>query len=144
MPSSGQLASTAPLMSSTVLAPDFGPAVGAAPEHGQVRDVRLEPVPRVERPGERRDLVRAGFVDLPAALADQVYVAGVAGQVVRGRAVVQVRVGDEAEAVQQLQRPVDGGDVDALGGLLHAGRDLFWRRVAQPGDRLEDQLALRG
>src|SRR6202012_1655963 len=101
-PSSGESASTAPLMSSTVFAPDFGPAVGAAPEHGQVRDVRLEPVPRVECPGKRRDLVRTGLVDLPAALADQVHVAGFAGQVVRGRAVLQVGVRDETEAVEQV------------------------------------------
>ena len=101
-------------------------------------------MPVVERLVSGADRVPAGLVDLPAVLADQVHVARVAGQVIRRRAVVQVGVGDEAEAVEQLERPVDRGDVDALGGLLDAGRDLFRGRVVELGDRLEDELALRG
>ena len=65
-------------------------------------------------------------------------------QVVGRRPVVQVRVGDEAEGVEQLKRAVDRRDVDALGGLLHAGRDLFWRRVVEPGHRFKYELTLRG
>jgi hypothetical protein len=121
----------------------FSPAVSAAPEHGQVCHVGLEALPLVQRRDQRPDGVRAHLADLPAVLADQVDVVGVAGQVVGRRAVVQVRVGDKAEVVQELEGAVDRRDVDASGGFLDACRDLLRRRVVEVGYRLKDELALR-
>src|ERR1700759_252629 len=96
-----------------------GAAVGAAAEHGQVADVGIEPLLGLQGRNQRPGHVRADLGDLPAAPADQVHVVGVLGQVVGGGAVPEVGVADHAQLFQQLQRAVDGGDVDAAGGLAH-------------------------
>ncbi len=108
-----------------------------------MRHVGLEPLPLVQRRDQRPDGVGADFADLSAVPADQVHVVGAAGQVVGGRAVMQVRVRDQPQVVQEFECPVDGRDVDAPGGLLDARRDLLRRSVVELGDRLEDELTLR-
>src|SRR5919112_6879726 len=51
---------------------------------------------------------------------------------------------DQAELFEQLERAVDGSDVDAGGALAHVVVHRFGRRMAQLVHRLQDQLALRG
>src|SRR6201996_44130 len=94
-------------------------AVGAAAEHGQVTDIGLESLVGLQGRNQRPGHVRADLGDLPAAPADQVHVVGVLSQVVGGGAVPEVGVGHHAQLFEQLQRAVDGGDVDAAGRLAH-------------------------
>ena len=68
---------------------------------------------------------------------------GVGGQVVDGRAVPEVGVGDHADLLEQLERAVDGRDVDPARGLLDLGADFLGGGVIEPRHRLQDELALR-
>src|SRR5580658_71400 len=122
-----------------------GPAFRAAAEDGEMADVGLEAVALFQPGDQRADRVRADLGHPAAVAADQVHVVGVGGQVVGGRTVldVEVRVDDQADLLKQLEGAVDGGDGDAAGGLLNVVADLFRGRVAEPGHRLEDELALR-
>ena len=67
-----------------------------------------------------------------------------ARRVVGRRAVRQVGMRDQPELFEQFQRAVDGGDVDAGGGLAHLAVHLLRRGVPELVDRLEHELALRG
>ena len=83
---------------------------------------------------------------LPQRVADDVDVL-VLGRAVGRRAVAEVGVPDEAELLEQLERAVDGGDVDAghrladllrrgVAELAHGGQHLLaLRRDAQPAAR---------
>ncbi len=82
-------------------------------------------------------------VTLFALTADQVHMLSVLGQVIGRRSVVDVAVLDEAELLEQLQGPVNGGDIDATRGLPYLAIDVFRRSVLQPADCLKDELALR-
>src|SRR5260370_41264198 len=62
---------------------------------------------------------------------------------VPGSAVPEVRVRDQAELFEELQRAVDGRDVHAPGGLLDIRADLLGGGVLQLGHGFQDQLALR-
>ena len=106
--------------------------------------VGLEPVLFVERFHQRcRGLGRQ--LGNPAAVAaDQVDVLGLGREVVAGRSVAQVGVADEAELLEQFQGPVDRGDVDPAGPLVHLGEDLLRRCVVQSRNGLENELTLRG
>ena len=118
-------------------------AVGAAAEDRQVAYVGLEAVPFVQGGDQGTDCVRADLGDPAAVPADQVHVVGVGGQVVGRRPVMEVGVGDHADVLEQLERAVDGGDVDAAGGLLDLGADLFRGRVVELRHRFQHELALR-
>lgn len=71
-------------------------------------------------------------------------VSGVRRKVIAGHPVVDVRVGDEAEVLERLERSIDRrqrhrrpiGDGDRLDDLLRSG-------VTELLDRVEDLLALR-
>src|SRR5215469_8943609 len=67
-----------------------------------------------------------------------------ARQVVGGRPVIQVMVGNQAEVIQELQGPIDRGHVDTAGGLLNGGRDGLGRGVVELADGLKHELPLRG
>src|SRR5581483_10038465 len=121
-----------------------GAAFLAAAEDGEVAHVGLEAVPLVEGGDQGTDRVRADLGDPAAVAADQVHVVGVGGQVVRGRAVPEVGVRDHADLLEQLERAVNGRDVDAARGLLDLSADLLRGRVTEPRHRLQDELALRG
>ena len=107
-------------------------------------EVNEERVLPLERRGERVEKVRGDLADVTAVTADEVYVLLLADGVIRGRAVGQVRVGHQAEFLEQLQRAVDGGDVDAGGGLRHLEVHLVGRGVAKAVHRLEHELTLCG
>ena len=77
--------------------------------------------------GERLAAPAVDLLDRAADPADQVDVLVLADGVVGRRAVRQVRVGDQAELLEQLQRAVDGGDVDP------GGRPRAPRRAPAPG-----------
>ena len=106
-------------------------------------DVGVEAVLR----RHRIDQVRGHFgLDLGHALtvpADEVDVVRLGRRMVRGGSVTQVGVTDQSELLEQVQRAVDGGDVDALRGLPDLGQDLFGRRVVEVLDGLEYEFALR-
>jgi hypothetical protein len=67
-----------------------------------------------------------------------------ADTVIRRCTMAEVGVGDEAELLQELQRAVDGRDVDTFGGLPHLSHDLVGSGMPKPVDRLEHELSLRG
>src|SRR5215469_3091868 len=119
-------------------------AFAAGAEHGQVPHVGLEPVLGVQRRDQgARGL--GGQLGHPATLAaDQVHVLRLRREMVAGRAVPEVGVGDQAELLEQLERAVDRGEVHAPRRLVHLGADLLGRGVMQPGDGLQDELALWG
>src|SRR6185437_758775 len=119
-------------------------AVRAAAVHGQVAHVGLEAVLAVQRGDQRADLLRADLGDPAALRADQVHVCGLGRQVVARRPMPEMGMRDQAELFEQLQRPVDGGDVHPAGGLLDVGADLLGSGVLQLGHRLQHQLALWG
>ena len=50
---------------------------------------------------------------------------------------------DDAELLEQVERPVDGGDVHGRGRRLHPCTHRFRRRVPELRDRVQHQLALR-
>lgn len=96
----------------------------------------------------RDELVGGVERNLPhpaAAAADEVEVGGVVGQVVAGGAVVDVRVPDEAELLEGVERPVDGG-CRHRGSTVgaHGVDDLLGRAVPEPPDGGQHPLALRG
>jgi hypothetical protein len=77
-----------------------------------------------------------------AAPGVKVRFALVGSQVVRGRAVADVHVGDDPEVGQRLERAVDGGPVDTGRGGRDLGRDLLGARVAgEPAESLDDRQA---
>src|SRR5215469_15468132 len=119
-------------------------AFAAGAEHGQVPHVGLEPVLGVQRRDQgARGL--GGQLGHPAALpADQVHMLRFGREVVARSAVPEVSVGDQAELLEQLEGAVDRGDVHAPRRLVHLGADLLRRGVVQPGDGLQDELALWG
>src|ERR1700691_2118278 len=102
-----------------------GSAFRAAAEDGEVADVGFEAVAFVQAGDQRADRVRADLGHPAAIAADQVNVVAGGGQVVGGRAVVQVRVGDHADLLEQFKRAVDGGDVDAARGLVDLSADFL-------------------
>lgn len=107
-------------------------------------DVHREaPVP-VECLGQRREQLERRLGDPAAVAADQVDVLVFADTVVGRRAVRQVRVGNQAEFLQQLQRPIDRGDIHPGRGPGHLAVHLIGRGVPQRIDRLKHQLPLGG
>src|SRR5258708_805627 len=118
-------------------------APGAPAEDGEVRYVGLETLLLVQRRDERLDCLWPDLAHAAAVLADEMHVIAVTGQVVRGRAVIEVVVSDQPEVVEQFQRPVDRRDVDAAGRLLDGGRDLLGSGVVELADRLQHELPLR-
>ena len=105
-------------------------AVWHTAEDGEVLHVGLEPeaAPQLARRTAPRPTTSASMHHV-AVPADQVHVVVAVGEVVGRRAVPEVGVADQAQLLQQLQRPVDGGDVDA------ATRSCAPRRGCRPGSR---------
>ena len=64
-------------------------------------------------------------VDLIAAAADQMDVNLVLDGVVRGRSMTEVGMGDESDLFENLERPVDSGEIDPRGPSLHFGQYFF-------------------
>ena len=108
----------------------------------EVADVGLEAVLLVQRGDQGADRVGADLRHPAALTAEQVHVVGVAGQVIDGRTVPEVGVGDHPDLLEQFERPVDGGDVDPARRPLHLGADLLRGRVIESCHRLEHELAL--
>src|SRR2546421_3363831 len=118
-------------------------ALGAPAEDREVLHVGLEAEGRAQLAGERcrdRDVRLQHGAAVPA---DQMHVVVPVGQVVRGRAVPQMRVADQPQLLKQLQRAVDGRDVDAARGTPHLAEDVVGGGVFQGIDGFEHQLALR-
>jgi 4-amino-4-deoxychorismate lyase len=104
-----------------------------------VRAVELESAFVVQLFGQGVDELGVGVVDAAAGVADDVHVL-VLGRPVRRGPMTEVGVPDEPDLLQQLQRPVDGGDVDAV----HALADALRGGVAEGAHRGQHLLALRG
>ncbi len=105
--------------------------------------VGLEAVLGIEGAHQRADRGRLKLDDRAAGAADQVHVLGVGGQVIAVRAVPEMGVGDQPDLLEQLQGPVNGGKVESDSRLLDLGVYLLRGGVLEPGDCLEDELALR-
>src|SRR3954469_8750400 len=83
---------------------------------------------------------------LAAALADDVVMVVAAGgdRLVAGDALGGVHPASQPEAVQQVERPVDGRDAHVLAALLKAVGDLLGGdAAAQLGERLDYRRARR-
>ena len=65
---------------------------------------------------------------LPALLADEVPMRGT-GQMVRRRAMSQVRVNDNTQSLQLVEVSIDGGQVDVGSLFLHLCGQIFCRMV---------------
>jgi len=98
----------------------------------------------LQRDDQRPDRGLVNLDHLLALAADQVHVPGLLGQVIAGRAVVDVGVLDQAKLLEQLECAVDSRDVHAAGGLPDFDADLLGRGVLEPGHGFQDELALRG
>src|SRR3954465_8974405 len=120
------------------------PAGRADTEDGEVTGVDGEPVLGRDPAHRTLDDLCRHLLDASALPADEVEVVRVVGGVVGRRAVAEMGVGDEAELLEQLERAIDGRDVDAAGGAAYPLGDLVGGGVAERGDGLEDELALRG
>ena len=75
-----------------------------------------------------------------ALLAQEVPVDG-ARQVVGGRAVTEVRVHDDAEALELIEVAIDGREVDVGVLRLHLGGQLFGCPVTAGGEECPEQNA---
>ena len=118
-------------------------AVGAAPEDREVLHVGLEAERAPQLRGEVGDHVHVGLDDVRAVPADEVDVVMAVRQVVRRGAVPEVGMADQPELLQELQGPVDGGDVHARRRPAHLAEDVVGRRVLQLVHGLQNELALR-
>ena len=107
-------------------------------------DVDEEGVVLLEGLGERAQQIGRDLGDVTADPADEVDVLLLPHRMVGGCPVREVGVGDEAELLEQLQRPVDRGDVHTGSRLGYRGVHLIRGGVAEGVDRLQHQLALRG
>src|SRR4051812_4098762 len=87
-------------------------AVRACAEHREVSNVCHEALIPFELLDQRSDRVGRDLRDRAADATDQMDVLGSRGRVVGRRAMAEVRVLDQAELLEQLQRAVDRGDVD--------------------------------
>src|SRR4051794_12571051 len=117
-------------------------AVPTPAEHSEVAYVDSEASLR-GKPADDLGKHRAvGLLHPAAVAADQVHVIVVTCDRVRRRAVTEVRVLDEPELLEELQRAVDGRDVHGRGGTTNCARDLLRRAVTELPDSLEHELSL--
>ncbi len=114
--------------------PDAGlrPAGGAQPEYRQVPDIRREPLGFLKRRYQRPDGCLVHFRYPLALPADEVHMLRFRGQVIAGGPVLQMRVADQPELLEQLKRAVHGGDVDPARRQPYVSEDLFRRRMLKP------------
>jgi len=107
-----------------------------------VADVQREAEAFGELGGEAVHQFGGHFHDDPALVADQVDVLVLTGRV-GGRAVAEVGVAHEADAVEQVERAVDRRDVHRRGRALDLHADLLRRRVVEGPHSVQHELALR-
>src|SRR5512138_2957585 len=80
-------------------------AMAAYAEQRDVTHVDQKGLVPLQRLGQSLEQLRRDLADVAAAAADQVDVGLVEHSVIRRSAVRQVRVGDQSQLFQQLQRP---------------------------------------
>jgi 4-amino-4-deoxychorismate lyase len=115
------------------------PAGRAPAEHGEMGPVEDEAL-LLEQPAlQRGHQIGRRVDDGLACVADDVDVFVLRRTVGRG-AVIEVRVPDDAEFLEQFEGAVDGGEVDVGHGVV----DLFRRRVVEVAHRGQDLLTLGG
>lgn len=107
-------------------------------------DIKLEPVVVAQTSGQGGQLRRVHLLHPFAEPADQMDVLRLVDIVVGGSTVREVHVRHQTQLCEQLERAIDGGDVDPGRVFEDRGVDLFRSGVAEPAHRIEDQLALRG
>jgi hypothetical protein len=121
------------------------PAAAANPEDRQVLNLDMKPVFVVrERPHRIQEGV--GEIEYGSTVsADQVMVAALAQQLVLGMPPTQLRLTDQVQGLQEVQRSVDGRDVQIGVGRTNGLVDLFCADVTLAlGDGFEDHHALGG
>ena len=106
--------------------------MGAAPHHGEVMGPDHEPVGAPHRGGELGEDVVGHLDHGPAHLAQQVLMRLV-GQVVDGAAMPEMYVVDDAEGLERVERPVDGGEMHVRDGPLDRGGDVLGTEVVVLG-----------
>lgn len=107
-------------------------------EHGEVRAVENEPALGKQALRKRFDERRIRIDDRAAGVTDDVDVLVLSRSVGR-RTVPEMGMSDEPDLLEQFQRAVDGGDVDALDRFT----DLLGRCVPEPANGVQHLLALR-
>ena len=114
------------------------------PEEGEVPDVEVEAGGARDTPDHVAEHVTRRFLHATALAAHEMDVVVVTGDGVRRCSVPEVRVLHEPELLEQLERSVDGGDVDPAGRPAYPFRDLVGSGVTERRDCFEHELALRG
>ena len=114
-------------------------AVAAPAEDGEVRAIQHEAVLAGQTLLELVDEIGRRIEHRAAGVAHHVDVV-VLGRPVRGCAVTQVGMAHEAELLEELERAIDGREIDFRDGLT----DLFRCRVAEFANRPEHAVTLSG
>ena len=120
------------------------PAGRALAEEGEVIEPGREPVPLHDRLTQRRD---HGVVEEDDGLtveADQVMVTGIVEKLEAPDATAEVRLAQQAEITEELERAVDGRAVDGRGQRTEASMDLVGGEMLAGRERIEDRDSLRG
>ena len=119
-------------------------ACAAGAEDGHMARAGAEAVLVEQALAHGRDECVVKLSDGSAALADEVMVEGVADELELRRACAEICLGDKPNGDEQVQRAINGGEIDgrrALGGPAH---DLVGGHVTLAGgERFHHQQALR-
>src|SRR5437588_2916259 len=107
----------------------FGGAVPTPAGHGEVPGVEDEVVFVPQLTGQRVERLGVDLDDAPAPLAHDVGM-GALAEVVHGRAVPEVSVLDDPEALEVVEDPINRRLVDVGLTSLHGGRQPLSRRMA--------------
>ena len=119
------------------------PAVRTPAEDRKVPDIGVEAVIMVELRHQVRRNGDLGLDHTAAISADEVQVGFLIRVMVGRRAMTEVRMTDKAKLFKQLERSIDGRDVDSADCLPDLCQDLLRRRMPEGLHCLEHQLPLR-
>jgi hypothetical protein len=117
-------------------------AVRTQTEDREVPDIGVEAVVVVKLRHQARRHGHVGLDHTAAIAADEMQVGFLISVMVGRRAMTKMRVTDQAKFFKQLERSIDGRDVDRGGCLPDLRQDLLGRRMPECLHGLEHQLPL--
>jgi hypothetical protein len=118
------------------------PTVRTKAEDREVPDIGVEAVITVELRHQIRRNGHLGLDHTAAISANEVQVGFLIGVMVGRRAMTKVRVTDKTKLFKQLERSIDGRDVDRADGLPNLCQNFLRRRMPEGLHGLEHQLPL--
>jgi hypothetical protein len=105
-------------------------------------DIGVEAVIMIKFRHQARCNAHIGLDHIAAISAHEMQVGFLIGVMVGRWAMTKVRVADQAKLFKQLERPIDGRDVDRADCLPDLCQDLLGRRMPECLHGLEHQLPL--